>query len=202
MRKNMFRLALALVALGAAPAACIQLPTAGGGDGGAAGHLAHVLAEVADGDAPVDGDLPAELLDEHQIHLVPFTLSFGDSLFLDKVTITPAEFYRLLGFEIGNQVPREGTPHWAWLYAPKAADWKRGPNLMVVRSEKPIDATGQQVLFYLYAADLERLREQLIAAGVKVGGICYPEYLPKGEFETHDPDGYRLMIAQSTQDTP
>jgi hypothetical protein len=33
-----------------------------------------------------------------------------------------AAFYRLLGFEIGNKVPRSGTPHWAWLYAPKAAD--------------------------------------------------------------------------------
>ena len=33
-----------------------------------------------------------------------------------------AEFYRLLGFEIGNYVPRAGPMHWAWLYAPKAAD--------------------------------------------------------------------------------
>ena len=24
-----------------------------------------------------------------------------------------AAFYRLLGFEIGNKVPREGSPHWA-----------------------------------------------------------------------------------------
>ena len=32
-----------------------------------------------------------------------------------------AEFYRLLGFEIGNYVPRAGTAHWAWLYQPRAA---------------------------------------------------------------------------------
>ena len=48
-------------------------------------------------------------------------------------------FYRLIGFEIGNYVPREGPMHWAWLYAPKAADWKRGPNLMLTRSPGPID---------------------------------------------------------------
>jgi catechol 2,3-dioxygenase-like lactoylglutathione lyase family enzyme len=29
-----------------------------------------------------------------------------------------AEFYRLLGFEIGNYVPHVGQKHWAWLYAP------------------------------------------------------------------------------------
>jgi uncharacterized protein len=41
-------------------------------------------------------DLPAEFLDEHQIHLIPFNLSFGNRLFLDKVTITPDTFYTLL----------------------------------------------------------------------------------------------------------
>jgi len=112
------------------------------------------------------------------------------------------EFCRLLGFEIGNRVPDVGTPHWVWLYSPKVSDWKRGPNLMLTQSGEPIDAKAQTFLFYLYAADLKGLREQLIAAGVKVGGICYPEYLPKGEFETHDPDGYQLMIGQAAQDTP
>jgi len=112
-----------------------------------------------------------------------------------------AAFYRLLGFEIGNKVPRSGTPHWAWLYAPKAADWKRGPNLMVVRSECAV-MPDTQVLFYAYATDLKSLRGELIAAGIKVGEISYPEYLPEGEFETHDPDGYRLMVAQSGKDTP
>lgn len=112
-----------------------------------------------------------------------------------------AAFYRLLGFEIGNKVPRNGTPHWAWLYAPKAPDWKRGPNLMVVRSECAI-TPDEQVLFYLYATDLKSLRGELIAAGIKTSEISYPEYLPEGEFETHDPDGYRLMVAQSGKDTP
>ena len=112
-----------------------------------------------------------------------------------------AAFYRLLGFEIGSRVPHVGPPHWAWLYQPKAADWKRGANLMLVRGECPVKAV-EEVLFYLYAADLVALRQQLIVAGVKVGEIEYPEYLPKGEFRTQDSDGYTLMIAQSDADTP
>ncbi len=41
-------------------------------------------------------DLPRHVLDDHQVHVVPFNLFFGDSLFLDKVTITPDRFYDLL----------------------------------------------------------------------------------------------------------
>jgi catechol 2,3-dioxygenase-like lactoylglutathione lyase family enzyme len=113
-----------------------------------------------------------------------------------------AGFYRRLGFEIGNRVPRSGPMQWAWLYAPKAADWKRGPNLMLARSSRPVDAAAQDVLFYLYAADLEALRRALLAEGVGVSEITYPEYLPNGECCVEDPDGYTLMIAQSAADTP
>ena len=113
-----------------------------------------------------------------------------------------AAFYRLLGLEIGNYAPPTGTLHWAWLYAPKAADWKRGPNLMLTRSERPIDASAQEVLFYLYAADLKSVRSSLLTNGVQAGEIDYPEYLPNGEFRVRDPDGYTLMIAQSAAETP
>lgn len=113
-----------------------------------------------------------------------------------------AAFYRHLGFEIGHYVPRTGTKHWAWLYAPKAADWKRGPNLMLTRSDGAIDARAQSVLFYLYAADLKSLRGELLSKGVQVGEITYPDYLPNGECCVEDPDGYTLMIAQAADDTP
>ena len=113
-----------------------------------------------------------------------------------------AAFYRLLGFEIGNRVPRTGRPHWAWLYAPKVANWKHGPNLMVVRGHHEIRPESELVLFYLYATDLAGLRNRLIANGVKVSEIDYPEYLPQGEFRTQDPDGYCLMVGQSGPDTP
>ena len=113
-----------------------------------------------------------------------------------------AGFYRLLGFEIGNRVPPVGPAHWAWLYSPEAADWKRGPNLMLTRTACAIDADAQQALFYLYATDLVALRNDLVAKGVTATEITYPDYLPKGEFQVIDPDGYCLMIAQSAHDTP
>jgi catechol 2,3-dioxygenase-like lactoylglutathione lyase family enzyme len=113
-----------------------------------------------------------------------------------------ADFYRHLGLEIGNYVPREGRKHWAWLYAPDAPDWKRGPNLMVTRSERPPAAAAQSFLMYLYVADLKALRVDLVTRGLAPGEIEYPDYLPDGEFCLKDPDGYLLMIAQSAADTP
>jgi catechol 2,3-dioxygenase-like lactoylglutathione lyase family enzyme len=113
-----------------------------------------------------------------------------------------AAFYELLGFAVGNRVPREGPMAWAFLYAPGVPDWRRGPNLMLTRTDSAIDAGAQEVLFYLYANDLVALREALLAAGLSPGGICYPEYLPKGEFDLRDPDGYLLMIAQNGPKTP
>jgi DegV family protein with EDD domain len=41
-------------------------------------------------------DLPPEFIDEHQIHIIPFNLSFGADQYLDKLTITPEQFYTLL----------------------------------------------------------------------------------------------------------
>ena len=85
-----------------------------------------------------------------------------------------AAFYGLFGFVIGNSVPAEPPMHWAWLYAPKASDWKRGPNLMVTRSARAVDPSAQDVLFYLYAADLPSLRSTLVSQGIEAGGIDYP----------------------------
>ncbi len=53
-------------------------------------------------------DLPAEVFDRHQIHLLPFQVSFGADLFLDKLTITPDQFYRL--FETETELPRSAQP--------------------------------------------------------------------------------------------
>lgn len=45
-------------------------------------------------------DIPSEILDEHQIHIVPIHISFGETEFLDKMTIIPDHFYRLLDEDI------------------------------------------------------------------------------------------------------
>lgn len=114
-----------------------------------------------------------------------------------------AAFYRLLGFEIGNYVPRGAErKEWAWLYSPAAGDWKRGPNLMLTATETRRSGKPDGVLLYLYAADLPLLRGKLLGAGLRPGDIKYPDYLPDGEMCLEDPDGYTLMIAQSTDETP
>ncbi len=41
-------------------------------------------------------DLSQELLDYYQIHVVPLNINFGESHYLDKVTIKPEQFYDLL----------------------------------------------------------------------------------------------------------
>ncbi len=41
-------------------------------------------------------DLPKDLLDRHQIHVVPLSVHFGDTYYLDRMTIQPQQFYALL----------------------------------------------------------------------------------------------------------
>jgi catechol 2,3-dioxygenase-like lactoylglutathione lyase family enzyme len=113
-----------------------------------------------------------------------------------------AAFYQLLGFEVGNRVPREGKMGWAWLYIPQAADWRRGANLMLSCSDREGELANRGTLYYHYATNLVLLREKLIAAGHQPGAITYPDYLPKGECRILDPDGHTLMLAQSDADTP
>jgi uncharacterized protein len=41
-------------------------------------------------------DLAEEIIDNYQIHILPVNISFGDNHYLDKITITPDQFYRML----------------------------------------------------------------------------------------------------------
>ena len=41
-------------------------------------------------------DLPQDYLDDHQVHMIPFNLNFGHDIYLDRLTIQPAQFYELL----------------------------------------------------------------------------------------------------------
>ena len=41
-------------------------------------------------------DLPDEIFDRYQIHMLPVNINFGESQYLDKVTIQPEQFYKLL----------------------------------------------------------------------------------------------------------
>jgi DegV family protein with EDD domain len=41
-------------------------------------------------------DLPRDIIDRYQIHVVPLSVHFGESYFLDRLTINPPQFYGML----------------------------------------------------------------------------------------------------------
>jgi hypothetical protein len=97
-------------------------------------------------------------------------------------------FYELLGFTTID-TDRCTPLGWARLHC-------EGGAVMFLRvegGEEP-DPAAQGILLYLYTPDLAGLREQLLAAGVKVPPIKYPEYMPSGEVVLRDPDGYGIFI--------
>jgi hypothetical protein len=101
------------------------------------------------------------------------------------------EFYKLLGMEIRDSL-RNGLGGLQWVHPScEQAD------LMLSRASEPVVAGRPAVLFYLYSPDLIALREHLLASGVKLSPITYPEYMPKGEICVEDPDGYELLIGQA-----
>ena len=102
------------------------------------------------------------------------------------------EFYRRFGLEVQSSYESEGKLVWA-LVARPGAD---GARLMLALASGPVDAGSQAVLFYCWTPDVEGLHDELAAAGVAVGDVTRPFYMPAGEFRTEDPDGYVLLVGQ------
>ena len=101
------------------------------------------------------------------------------------------DFYQQMGLEVRGSL-RNSSGNLQWVYMA----WERA-EVMFTRAHEQVIASQQAVLFYLYSPDLIALREHLLASGVKVSGITYPEYMPKGEICVDDPDGYCLLIGQA-----
>ena len=99
------------------------------------------------------------------------------------------EFYARLGFETKRTEAEDGQLYWARVQS-------EGGALMFNRAEEPVNPAEQAVVFYLYTPDLAGLREQLVASGVEVSPIRYPDYLPNGEIALTDPDGYAVYVVQ------
>jgi hypothetical protein len=101
------------------------------------------------------------------------------------------DFYKLMGLEVrGSLRNSAGDLQWVYMACERA-------EVMFTRADGPVIASQQAVLFYLYSPDLIALREHLLASGVKVSTIKYPEYMPRGEIRVDDPDGYCLLIGQA-----
>ncbi len=52
----------------------------------------HNIALVTDSTC----DLPQEFLEKHQINMVPLSVHFGDTYYLDRLTLAPGRFYKML----------------------------------------------------------------------------------------------------------
>lgn len=101
------------------------------------------------------------------------------------------DFYAMLGMELRSSLKgTAGGLQWAHVVCEDA-------HLMFARASEPVVASQQAVLFYLYTPNLVALRDHLLASGVRVSAIAYPDYMPKGEVCVEDPDGYCLLIGQA-----
>lgn len=121
------------------------------------------------------------------------------------------EFYAKLGFKCESRFSDQyGQTYYAAICADAA-------ELMLVRANGPVLASQQAVLFYMYSADVNRLRLHLLQNGLMDGGdftakmaegqaepvatntaflLTHPFYMPEGELRLHDLDGYVVLIGQ------
>jgi limonene-1,2-epoxide hydrolase/predicted enzyme related to lactoylglutathione lyase len=103
-------------------------------------------------------------------------------------------FYALLGLQVEDTFEPDGRLAWAYLARGDA-------RLMLAHSGEPVDARAQRVLFYVYARDLDALRDHLVAHGATPGEIVDGSPGPKREMHVVDPDGYSVMVAEIDDET-
>jgi hypothetical protein len=96
-------------------------------------------------------------------------------------------FYELLGFATVD-TDRCKPLGWARMHC-------EGGAVMFLRAEEAVDGSNNGVMLCMYSPDLPGLREQLLAGGVKVPPIKYPEYMRSGEIQIADPDGYAIVVS-------
>src|SRR5215470_3548609 len=97
------------------------------------------------------------------------------------------KFYGLLGFETIDTDCCEPIG-WARVHC-------AGGAIMFLRAEEPIDPKRYGTMLCMYTPDLPGLRDQLLAAGLKVPAIRYPQYMPSGEVQFPDPDGNSVILS-------
>ncbi|MFM9957432.1 MAG: VOC family protein [Phycisphaerales bacterium] len=116
-------------------------------------------------------------------------------------------FYTLMGFQPRDILRDEhARAFWAAAASAKA-------EIMFTRASGPVDPTVQAVIFYMYAPDVDALRQHLLTHGVSDGGpfcgqpgpnhgravvfeVARPFYMPAGELRVADPDGYCILVGQ------
>jgi catechol 2,3-dioxygenase-like lactoylglutathione lyase family enzyme len=105
-------------------------------------------------------------------------------------------FYARFGFRVRNEFRKGDRLSWAFLTTPAPQPNEASGRLMLGLAEAPVDPDRQGVLFYCWSSDVAQLRDDLLTADVEVSAIEHPDYMPAGEIEVKDPDGYLLVIGQ------
>jgi catechol 2,3-dioxygenase-like lactoylglutathione lyase family enzyme len=96
-------------------------------------------------------------------------------------------FYEQLGLEVDDTYKQDGRLVWASMRSGSAA-------LMLAEVPPPIEPSGGR--HFLYTAELDALRERLIAAGWEPPGIEHGTPGPTREMSICDPDRHFLTIAE------
>ena len=104
-------------------------------------------------------------------------------------------FYAHLGLDV--RATHEVSSELVWAFVTSSDDPdEAGAGLMLARADGPLDLHAQGVLFYCWTPDVQALRARLQDAGIDVGEITHPFYMPAGELRVADPDGYTLLVGQ------
>jgi catechol 2,3-dioxygenase-like lactoylglutathione lyase family enzyme len=106
------------------------------------------------------------------------------------------DFYRRFGLDVRNSHEEDSALVWAFLTSAATDPNEAGARLMVALADRAIDPSQQAVLFYCWSRDVRALHAELRDAGIVVGEIEHPFYMPAGEFRVVDPDGYVLLVGQ------
>jgi catechol 2,3-dioxygenase-like lactoylglutathione lyase family enzyme len=102
-------------------------------------------------------------------------------------------FYEALGFELVHTFEPRGQLEFAELESTASA------KVMLARAERVPDGDPEQPsrgFLYLYARNIDALREQLIKRGFEAGEITDGSPGPRRELCIRDPDGHGHMVAE------
>lgn len=88
-------------------------------------------------------DIPKEWLDRYQIHQIPLTLIWDDEEYLDRVTITPEQFYSLQ--EKRDSFPGSSVPEASRIYSAFSYLLDHYEHLLVVPVARSLSGTWQQM---------------------------------------------------------
>lgn len=113
----------------------------------------HKIALVTDSIA----DLPKDLMDKHQIHMIPLNLLIGDSSYLDKITISPSYLYETM--DDANNYPTSSqptvkavesylksiVPYYESIIVITVSGKMSGTYDTIVNAAKKIDSTGEKI---------------------------------------------------------